>query len=98
MQIVSTEDHLHGMSNPIDNLYEMQKSVIREKWKKKKTSKCYLLKILHRVLNLKTFNCQKQVDYCMNILAFTKYNNAFENTKLCSIKMLSKVKKKKKKE
>ena len=39
MQIVSTEDHLHGMSNPVDNLYEMQKSVIREKCKKKKKTK-----------------------------------------------------------
>ena len=27
------------MSNPVDNLYEMQKSVIREKWKKKKKKK-----------------------------------------------------------
>ena len=35
MQLVSTDDHLHGMSNPVDNLYEMQKSVIREKWKNK---------------------------------------------------------------
>ena len=36
MQIVPTEDNLHGMSNPVDNLYEMPKSVIREKLKKKK--------------------------------------------------------------
>ena len=43
MQIVSTEDHLHGMSNPIDNLYEMQKSVIREKWKKKTKKKFKML-------------------------------------------------------
>ena len=30
MQIVSTEDNVHGMSNPVDNLYEMPKSVFRE--------------------------------------------------------------------
>ena len=52
MQIVSTEDNLHGMSNPADSLYKMPKYVFREKWKKKKkkkrkaTSKCFLLKIL----------------------------------------------------
>ena len=36
MQIVFTEDNLHGMSNPADSLYEMPKYVFREKWKKKK--------------------------------------------------------------
>ena len=30
MQIVSIEDNVHGMSNPVDNLYEMPKSVFRE--------------------------------------------------------------------
>ena len=39
MQIVYTEDNLHGMSNPVDNLCEMPKSVFREKWKKKTKTK-----------------------------------------------------------
>ena len=46
MQIVSTEDYLHGMSNPVDNLYEMQKSVIREKLKKKKKQKKKLQNVI----------------------------------------------------
>ena len=67
MQIVSTEDNLHGMSNPVKTICMKCQNLLsgknekekhkKNKTKKKTTSKYYLLKILHRVLSLKTFNC-----------------------------------------
>ena len=85
-------DNLHGMSNPAETIFMKCKNLfsglIREN-----TSKCHLLKILYRVLSLKTFNCQNAF---IVVLKYKASGNKIilENTKLSKLKLFYQKKKK----